>query len=111
MRALKIGMLLTGALALHACGQGEQAVTAIDNRSAPETGAAAQVAKLEEAQRNGVLEKAIRAAGAACPAVSASERAEIRTGVIGWKAHCDDGTAHLIEILSDGTANVTSRTH
>lgn len=77
----------------------------------PETGAAAEVAKLDEAQRNGVLERAVRASGAACPTVAKSERTEVRHGVMGWKAECNNGTAHLIEIQADGTANVTSRTY
>jgi hypothetical protein len=109
MHAVRTLTLLIGALALTACGQGGDSITATDNPTAPESGAAAQVARLDEAQRNGVLEKAIRAAGAACPAVSHSERTEVAKGVIGWKAQCDNDSAHLIQILSDGTANVTSR--
>ncbi len=111
MRSMRKFLLLAGALTLTACGQGEDSAAPAANQAAPETGATAQVAKLDEGQRNGVLEKAIRAAGEPCPAVTASERAEISTGVMGWRAHCDDGTAHLIQILSDGTAKVTSRTH
>ena len=45
-----------------------------------------------------------------CMIVTGSERAEIRPGVKGWKAQCDNGSAHLIEITPDGTAKVTSRT-
>lgn len=101
--------MLAAALALAACGG--ETVAPAGNEAAPETGAAAQVARLDEAQRNGVLEKAIRASGAACPMVTASERTEIGHGVKGWKAHCDNDSAHLIEILPDGTAKVTSRTH
>ena len=77
----------------------------------PDTGAAAQVAKLDEATRNGVLEKAIKASGAICPSVTGAERADIRPGVRGWKAQCDNDTAHLIEIQPDSTARVTSRTY
>lgn len=102
-------MLATAVLALTACDGG--GVAPAGNQSAPETGAAAEVARLDDAQRNGVLEKAIRASGAACPMVTASERTEIGHGVKGWKAHCDNDSAHLIEILPDGTAKVTSRTH
>ena len=95
-----------------ACGGNGDQITATDRQAAaPETGAAAQVARLDEGQRNGVLERAIRASGAACPAVTRSERADVRHGVQGWKAACDNGTAHLIEVLADGTAKVTSRTH
>ncbi|UZW54207.1 hypothetical protein NUH86_11805 [Sphingobium sp. JS3065] len=104
-------MVLAGVFTLMACGGGGEKITAVDNRTAPETGAAAEVARLDESQRNGVLERAVRASGADCPTVSKSERTEVRHGVMGWKAQCSNGTAHLIEIHADGTANVTSRTH
>ena len=78
---------------------------------APPADAAAQVAQLTPEQRNGVFEKAIRDSGVACPAVTGSERTEIRPGVKGWKAQCDNDSAHLIEITPDGTAKVTSRTY
>jgi len=111
MRAILLIPVLTAAFALSACDQGGEAITATDNRAAPDTGVAAQVAKLDETQRNGVLEKAIHAAGVACPRVVKSERMEIATGVMGWKATCDNDSAHLIQILPDGTGKVTSRTH
>jgi hypothetical protein len=103
--------LMAAVAALAACssGGGEAPVPA-DNSAAPETGAAAQVAKLDAEQRNIVFEKAIRAAGATCTNVTRSERAEVAKGVKGWKAECANGNAHLIQILSNGTAKVTSRT-
>ncbi len=100
---------LAATLALMSCGESETPERRVT--PAPDSGAAAAVAKLDEDARNGVFERAIRASGAACPSVTASERAEIRTGVRGWKAQCDNDTAHLIEVQADGTANVTSRTH
>ncbi|MET0362556.1 MAG: hypothetical protein ABW048_12495 [Sphingobium sp.] len=100
-------ILTMAALTLLSCGEAEEPVA--KGGPAPETGAAAAVAKLDEAARNGVLERAIRASGAACPVVKESARIEVRQGVRGWKAQCDNGTAHLIEVLSDGTAKVTSR--
>ncbi|MEC3911646.1 hypothetical protein U5A82_14570 [Sphingobium sp. CR2-8] len=106
-RAVIMG--LVGMLA--ACGDGGADREAVAQVEGPETGAAAQVAKLDVDLRNGVFEKAIRDSGAACPDVTQSDRAEIRAGVRGWKAQCNNGTAHLIQILSDGTAKVTSRTH
>ena len=104
-------MILAGVFSLMACGESSEKITAVDNQAAPESGAAAQVARLDETQRNGVLERAVRASGEACPTVTRSERTEVQHGVMGWKAQCNDGTAHLIEIQADGTANVTSRTH
>lgn len=107
---MRTWVMTATAFALASCG-GSNDTTAPDQaEAAPETGAAAQVARLDETQLNGVLERAIRAAGSACPQVVRSERAEVRKGIRGWKATCDNGSAHLIEITSDGTANVTSRT-
>lgn len=106
MRALILMGLLCG---LAGCGESEAPPVA--NGATPESGAAAQVAKLDEATRNIVFEKAIRASGVACPSVSASQRAVIANGVKGWKAQCNNDSAHLIQILPDGTAKVTSRTY
>jgi len=104
-------IMLAGIFSLTACGGSGDQITATDQQAlAPETGAAAQVARLADDQRNGVLERAVRASGAACTTVTRSERAEVRHRVKGWKAQCDNGTAHLIEIHADGTADVTSRT-
>jgi hypothetical protein len=107
-RLMMLGLI--GSLA--ACGDGGDGDrAAAGNVQAPESGAALQVAKLDETLRNGVFEKAIRASGAACPSVTESARAEISHGVRGWKAQCSNDSAHLIQILSDGTAKVTSRTY
>lgn len=104
----KSGMVIAGSLLLGACGG--DPVPAPREAAQVESGAAAQVARLDETTRNGVFEQAIRASGAPCPTVTASSRAEPRPGVRGWKAQCDNGSAHLIEITEDGTAKVTSRT-
>ena len=103
-------LMLAPVLLLASCGGGESDTPAprVDQ---PDAGAAAQVAKLDPDLRNGVLEKAIKVSGGACPSVTGSERAEIRPGVKGWKAQCNNDSAHLIEILPDGTAKVTSRTY
>lgn len=106
---LSLAAMLSGALT--GCGDGGTDQVAAENRVEPETGAAAQVAKLDEDLRNGVFAKAIRDSGAACPEVTGSERADIRHGVRGWKAQCNNESAHLIQILPDGTAKVTSRTY
>lgn len=108
MRKLTMLALL---VALAGCGDGGAERAEPVNVVEPETGAAAQVAKLDEDLRNGVFAKAIRDSGVACPEVTQSQRAEIRNGVRGWKAQCNNESAHLIEISADGTAKVTSRTH
>jgi carboxylesterase type B len=104
-------MMLGLVCALAGCGDGAADRAVIENRVEPETGATAQVAKLDADLRNGVFAKAIRDSGAACPEVTESARAEIRHGVRGWKAQCNNESAHLIQILPDGTAKVTSRTN
>lgn len=101
--------MLAALLVLAACGG--EAPDEQPRQPVAETGAAAEVTRLDETQRNGVLERAIRASGAACPAVTGSERIEVRPGVMGWRARCNDDSAHLIAISADGTADVTSRTH
>lgn len=108
VRTLAI-LVFLGSLA--ACSGGEEQAAPTNVQAQAETGVAAQVARLDEGQRNGVFERAIRASGAICTEVSQSERAQVRHGVMGWKAQCLNGDAHLIEILGDGTAKVTSRTH
>ncbi|MHA6768518.1 hypothetical protein [Sphingobium ummariense] len=104
-------IVLAAALTLIACDGGSDQAAMPRNQAAPDTGAAAEVARLDPSIRDEVFAKAIRDSGAACPTVTQSQRAEIRTGVRGWKAQCDNGSAHLIEITPDGTAKVSSRTY
>jgi len=106
---MRMMIMMVATLALASCGGNDAPTAATNNQAMPETGAAAQVAQLDEAQRNVVLERAIRASGTACPAVTQSVRTEVRKGVMGWKAQCDNDSAHLIEITSDGTGRVPSR--
>ncbi|WP_231736749.1 hypothetical protein [Sphingobium sp. CCH11-B1] len=104
MMAARLAPMLALTLALPACGQkAEQPAAA--NAVAPESGAAAQVAKLDPSLRDGVFQKAIKASGAA----PLSGATALAPGVRGWRVHCDNDSAHLIEILPDGTAKVTSR--
>ena len=108
MRSVMILGLLAG---LAACGGGGAEQATPVNAVKPESGAAAQVAKLTPDMRNGVFAKAIRDSGAACPEVTQADRAQVRPGVRGWKAQCSNESAHLIQITPDGTAKVTSRTY
>ena len=110
-RVLAMGAALGLLVGLAGCGESAEQPVAPANVAQPETGAAAQVAALDDATRNGVFEKAIRASGAACPHVTDSTRTDMARGVKGWKAQCDNESAHLLEILPDGTAKVTSRTY
>lgn len=109
---MRIIPYLAALLTLTACGQAPDPAPAKKQAPQVESGAAAKVAALDETLRNGVLAKAIRASGQSdCLSVTRSERTTMMNGAPGWKAECDNDTAHLIEILSDGTAKVTSRTH
>lgn len=106
---MRILMVLAATLALISCSGDEEKTATTNNQAAPVTNAIAQVADLSDLQRNGVFLRAIRDSGIACQEVSGSERIELANGVMGWRAKCENGNAHLIEILNDGTAKVTSR--
>ncbi len=60
-------------------------------------------------QRNAVFVHAIRDAGLACQGVTKSDRLADTAGNAVWRADCDDGTAHLIQMTPDGTALIVSR--
>lgn len=108
---MRILVILPTLLALAACGEAPEKAP-VKREPAAETGAALEVAKLDERVRNGVFEKAIRASGEVdCLSVTHSERATMMNGASGWKADCNNDTSHLIEVLADGTAKVTSRSH
>lgn len=102
-------MALAAAFTLISCGGGDEKTATSNVQATPVTDAIAQVASLSELQRNGVFLRAIRDSGIACQEVSGSERIKLGNGVMGWRAKCENGNAHLIEILNDGTAKVTSR--
>jgi len=108
---MRIFMASLTLLALAACGEAPEKPAARPVVT-EESGAAKEVAALSEPLRNGVFAKAIRESGeTGCLSVTKSERAKMMNGAPGWKAECDNGSAHLIEIAADGTAKVTSRTH
>lgn len=69
----------------------------------------AEVAKLSAGQRNGVMIRAIRDAGIACQGVTATEPLPDQ-GSGFWRATCQGGASHIIQINPDGTANVVSAT-
>lgn len=81
----------------------------LDNSSDNVSNASAAVEELPEVQRNAVFLRAISDAGLACQGVTKSERLADTAGKPTWRAECNDGTAHLIEVSPDGTAVVTSR--
>lgn len=102
-------LALVTSLALISCGGNDDQVPANTMSASRSTGAIAKVAGLNDLQRNGVFLRAIRDSGIACQEVLTSEHIKLGNGNMGWRAKCENGNAHLIEILDDGTAKVTSR--
>lgn len=98
------------ALALTACPAApEQNAAQAPDQGNGATNSAAEVAALPVGQRNAVLLRAIRDAGLPCQGVSRSAVAGTASKPT-WRAECNDGTAHLVEVRPDGVAVVTSRT-
>lgn len=102
-------LMTVPALLLAACGGGT------DAPAQPDTGAAdnaavvnvqAQVANLNDTQRNMMLIRAIRDADIECQQVTESERME-GEGLI-YRTRCSDGTDHIVAITPDGTAQIVS---
>lgn len=69
----------------------------------------AEVEALPAARQRALFFRAIRDAGFACQTVTAAEKLASPGKAPTWLAHCEDGSAHLVAIADDGTANVTSR--
>jgi hypothetical protein len=70
----------------------------------------ARVIAMSDRQRNVVFIRALLDAGINCQEVTSSERLPDRDGKPLWRANCSGGTAHMISITPDGTANIVSRT-
>ncbi|WP_284052309.1 hypothetical protein [Stakelama marina] len=71
---------------------------------------AAQMEKLPKAALNATLIRAILDAGMKCEGVTKSERLP-NQDIPTWRATCQSGEAHLIQVSPDGTAHVISRTN
>ena len=72
--------------------------------------ALAKVLAMSDRQRNVVFIRALLDAGIPCQEVTSSVRMEDQDGKPLWRANCSGGTAHMITITPDGTANIISRT-
>ncbi len=102
---------LMTAFLLISCGDSGQEARQAQEAAAKPNVPAAQVAALPPLQRNGVFLRAIRDSDIPCQDVAQSEAITIAKDKPGWRAQCTNGDGHLIEILPDGTARVTSRAH
>jgi len=67
------------------------------------------VNSLSESQRKAVFFRAIRDAGLPCQDVTNAEQIVTGDKAPIWRARCEDGAIHLIQVMPDGTANVVSR--
>ncbi|OHT21717.1 hypothetical protein sphantq_00485 [Sphingobium sp. AntQ-1] len=106
MRTILTSMAL---LALCACDAAEKNVTEPTEAAGNVTNYVAEVVALPERQRNAVFFRAIRDAGLPCQSVTGAEQTAAGEKAPMWRAQCEDGVAHLIQVLPDGTANVVSR--
>jgi hypothetical protein len=106
MRAILTSMAL---LALCACDAADKNTTEATDAVGSVTNYVAEVEALSGPQRNAVFFRAIRDAGLPCQNVTGTEQIAVGEKPPMWRAQCDDGVAHLIQVLPDGTANVVSR--
>jgi hypothetical protein len=94
---------------LCACNAADKNATETTNAVEYVTNYVAEVKALSERQRDAVFLHAIRDAGLPCQNVTGSEQIAAADRAPMWRAQCDDGVAHLVQVMPDGTANVVSR--
>lgn len=100
----RLAVILLATAALTGCSKPS---TTTGNTAAPAAdGYIAKVRALPEAQRNGVLFRAIRDAGQHCQGVTSARSATTGDGNPAWVATCDDGSQWLVGLADDGTATV-----
>lgn len=100
--------IMLPAAALAACQQAERDATKRSPEAA--TNVAAAVIALTPQQRDVTFFRAVRDADIDCQKITASERLADTGGKPTWRVQCDRRSWNLIEISSDGTALVVSRT-
>lgn len=96
-------------LALCGCEAAEKNTIGPTDAAGNATNYVAEVEDLSAPQRNAVFFRAIRDAGLPCQHVTGAEQIAAPEKAPMWRARCEDGAAHLIQLLPDGTANVVSR--
>jgi hypothetical protein len=115
MRLVLIGLT---ALALTACSGAPEKPAANEAQNAasvPANGAeavnyVAEIGNMTEQDRQGVFLGAIRDADVPCRDVVKVEQVEPMQGIPTWRASCEEGLQHLIQVKPDGSAQVISRT-
>ena len=98
-------------LAMMGCSSPEPAAPENVTANVAEDGQnySAAVAELDPAARAGVLFRAIRDAGLSCQKVTEVDEQPPMNGAPVWRARCDNGNYHLVQVTPDGTATVISR--
>ncbi len=95
-------------LSLAACGSANNETAAVANNTGTGTGDyLAQIGRMNENERNGVLFRAISDAGRACQGVTRSVSGPAMRGNPSWVATCDDGTPWVVSINDAGIATIT----
>ena len=101
--------LWLAALALAACdGPAPPAANVATPEADSSENFAAEVAKLDPAQRNAVLFRAIRDSQQPCQGVVSAEMLNDKDGLPVWRATCDDKSTHYVKVGKDGTVSVVS---
>lgn len=116
---MRLLLISTTLLALAGCSPATEtpdnnaaAVDAAANAVANEANAVnyiAEIGNMSETQRQGVFLRAIRDADISCRDVTKVERIADQQGTPTWRAQCEQGAQHLIQVEPDGSAKVVSR--
>ena len=115
---MRLFLICPALLALAACGQQPTATTGNDAMNAAATAGnaanggnvVAAITNLNEISQQAVFFRAIRDAGLQCQDVTNVERIDPIGGIPTWRARCDDGTEHVVQVKPDGNAVVISPT-
>lgn len=118
---MRSGLTILAVLALGACGSpapeaagnaAGNAVSAAENAAGNAANAVnyvAEIGNLSDIEQQGVFFRAIRDAGLPCRDVNKVEPMEPEGGVPTWRASCEQGDQHLVQVKPDGSAVVISR--
>lgn len=104
MRMIAISTII---LILSACNEpnNKSDISATDNLIPNYT---KKILSLPENQRNAVFFRAIWDAGLPCQSITRSEKLEADAQAPMWRASCEDGAQHLIQVTPRGTVNIVN---
>ena len=105
---MRLTMMGGMTLLLAAC-QGADKKGPAPDQSSRATNYVAEVKALPEARHKALFFRAIRDAGLPCQTVTQAEQIDDGAKNPTWRAQCEDGSAHLVQVTPKGTLYVTSR--